>query len=109
MPRLDNEPNPDLPGWTTVSRDLQAELDQLDVAGRAEAERRGERYFPNPIEPHSGALYQHTANLLDAAADRAAAGSTDPDDLAAERVRAQLQPFLRQGTAIDYRLERQGR
>lgn len=105
VPRTDTEPNPDLPRWTTVSRDLTETLAEIDAAGRAAA-TGGARYQPDPIAPHSGEHYRETAALLDRAAQRAREGSTDPDDLAALRTIAALEPFLGQGVSVDFRLER---
>lgn len=34
VPRLDSQMNPDLPGWTTVSRDLSGVLAEQDAEGR---------------------------------------------------------------------------
>lgn len=109
VPRLESPSNPDLPDWTTVTRDLASELEAEDRAGHAAAAAVGERYFPNPISPHNGVNYQQCAALLDAAAERARAGSTDPDDLAALEAVQSLTPFFGDsGTSVDYRLERQG-
>lgn len=107
VPRLDSESNPDLPDWTTVTRDLSAELAAQDEQGRAAADAVGTRYFPNPVEPHAGDHYRATAALLDSSARRAQEGSADPDDQAALRALQPLQPFLGAGTYVDYRLERQ--
>lgn len=106
VPRSDTESDPDLPRWTTVTRDLSADLAAADQRGREEAARKGQRYMPNPIEAHSGQRYQQTAALLDSAAQRARNGSTDPDDQAALRTITALQPFLGTGVSVDVRLER---
>lgn len=107
VPRTDTEANPDLPRWTTVTRDLSADLEEVDAAGRADAQAAGGRYLPNPIESHSGEHYRQTAALLDSAAQRAREGSTDPDDLAALRTVTALQPFLGTGVSVDFGLERE--
>lgn len=110
VPRLDSQSNPDLPDWTTVTRDLASELAAEDRAGQEAAAAAGVPYVPNPISPHNGVKYQQSAALLDAAAERARAGSTETGDLAAQRALQALQPFLdTSGTFVDFRLERQDR
>ncbi len=85
VPRLDSQPNPDLPNWTTVHRDLSGILaDNLD-----------------PMAPHGASQYRATALLLDAAAARAAAGSLQPGDGAAARAEAPLLPFF-SGDAVSW-------
>lgn len=107
VPRLDSQSNPDLPDWTTVTRDVASELAVEDRAGQEAAARSGHTYVANPIASHAGVLYQESSQLLDEAAARADRGSSAPDDVAAQRVRDAVQPFLdERATVVDYRLER---
>jgi dienelactone hydrolase len=92
VPRLDSEVNPDLPGWTTVTRDVGSELAAEDSEGRRIAAEVGVDYVINPIASHSGTRYEHTAGLLDSAAERA--DGTDPDDESARRAVEAIEPFL---------------